>query len=87
MPRIRTVSFHILAPTFNTNLLLTNISKSVITFTLEDGIAYIIFNLLDTEPGEAYNGVFQNEEGEFFAISAYSEQYRKQMNEVENFAF
>ncbi len=66
---------------------LTNISKSVITLTLDDGTAYMIFYLLDKEPEKTYNGAFQKEEGVFFAMSAYSEQYRKQMKDVEDFAF
>lgn len=66
---------------------LTNISKSVISLSLDDGTAYIVFCLLDNEPEKTYDGTFQKEEGVFFAMSAYSEQYRKQMNEVEDFAF
>lgn len=66
---------------------LTNVSKSVISLSLEDGTAYIVFNLLDKEPTDTYNGTFQNEEGVFFAMSSYSEQFRKQMSEVEDFAF
>lgn len=66
---------------------LTNTSKSVISLSLEDGTAYIVFYLLDKEPKNTYHGTFQNEEGVFFAMSAYSEQYRKQMSKVEDFAF
>lgn len=66
---------------------LTNISKSVISLSLDDGTAYIVFYELKEEPEHTYNGAFQKEEGVFFAMSAYSEQYRKQMNEVEDFAF
>lgn len=66
---------------------LTNISKSTITLSLEDGTAYIIFSTLSSEPENIYNGAFQHEEGSYNALSTYSEQYRKQMSKVEDFAF
>lgn len=66
---------------------LTNNSKSAISLSLDDGSAYMVFYKLDHEPQIPYNGAFQNEEGEFFAMSAYSEQFRKQMSEVEEYAF
>lgn len=66
---------------------ITNISKSVITLSSEDGTAYILFYILDSIPIQAYNGAFQNESGEFFGMSSYSEQYRKEMSDVEDFSF
>lgn len=66
---------------------ITNISKSVITLSSEDGTAYILFYYLDTIPAQVYNGAFQNESGEFFGMSSYSEQYRKEMSDLDNFSF
>lgn len=66
---------------------LTNTSKSVISLSLDDGTAYIVFYGLEETPLSVYNGAFQNEGGEFFAMSTYSEQYRKQMDVTKDFAF
>lgn len=66
---------------------ITNISKSVITLSTEDGTAYILFYYLDSVPAHAYDGAFQNESGDFFGMSSYSEQYRKEMSQVDNFSF
>lgn len=66
---------------------ISNISKSVITLSEDDGTAYILFYYLDNTPTKLYNGAFQDEAGEFFGMSTYSEQFRKEMSKVENFAF
>lgn len=66
---------------------ITNISKSVITLSSEDGTAYILFYYLDSIPTQVYNGAFQNELGEFFGMSSYTDQYRKEMSDIENYSF
>lgn len=66
---------------------ITNISKSVITLSKDDGTAYILFYYIDSVPTQTYNGAFQNETGEFFGMSSYSERYRKEISEVDNFSF
>ncbi len=66
---------------------ITNISKSKITLSLDDGSAYIIFYYLDSVPLNTYNGAFQNENSEFFGLSSYSEQFRKNIKEINNFIF
>lgn len=66
---------------------ITNISKSVITLSTDDGTAYALFYTLDGLPTQTYNGAFQNEAGEFFGMSSYSERFRREMGKAENFAF
>ena len=66
---------------------ITNISKSVIRLSLEDGMAYILFYRLDSEPNKVYDGAFQDEKGEFFGMSSYSEKFKMKMESVEDFAF
>lgn len=66
---------------------ITNISKSVITLSTDDGTAYILFYYLDNVPAHTYDGAFQNESGDFFGMSSYSEQYRKEMSKTDNFSF
>lgn len=65
----------------------TNISKSTITLSTEDGTAYIMFYDLDNIPSNTYNGAFQNEGGNFFGMSSYSEYFRKEISKVDDFAF
>lgn len=66
---------------------ITNISKSTITLSTDDGTAYVLFYYLDTVPIETYNGAFQNESEEFFGMSSYSSQYKIEMSDIEEIAF
>ena len=65
----------------------TNISRSVIKLSKDDGTAYILFYFIDSIPVKTYDGAFQNEYGEFFGMSSYSERYMKEMSETEDFSF
>jgi len=66
---------------------ITNVSKSVITLSTDDGTAYAQFFIIDSVPTKTYNGAFQNESDTFFGMSAYSDNYRKEISQVENFSF
>lgn len=66
---------------------ITNISKSVINLSLDDGSAYIVFYELDRDTGLPYNGAFQHESEVFFAMSTYAEKFMKEMSNVEDYAF
>lgn len=59
----------------------TNISKSVIELSLNDELASITFEKLESEPQKIYNGAFQ-QENNFKGMSEYSEDLSSRMKHI-----